>query len=230
MTSSPSWRNVTMANKDNAFQEAVEQFRQQHEEQAKKLMYVYFDDAGNIKCISPIEDSAHHDKFMSTKLPIVEVYKFITGELAPNKYKIEKREGKVNEYYVKKRNSEVSYVRTLDRFLTEVTEGYEQDHELEIIADEKNKAMTFRFTDRVRKDINESVDDASQATIHGLKMLKFYVTTKNDPSMLIESFHVPVSGLLGEKEVVMDYTVDIENYSIFTRRVLNRYGYKIIGE
>jgi hypothetical protein len=219
-----------MANKDNAFQEAVEQFRQQHEEEAKKLMYVYFDDAGNIKCISPIQDSDHHEKFMSTKLPIAEVYKFITGELAPNKYKIEKREGKVNEYYVKKRNSEISYVRTMDRFLTEVPEGYEADYELEIVADEKNKSITFRFVDGVRENILESVDDIHQATIHGLKILKFYCTTRNDPSMLIESFNVPVNKMLSDGEVVMDYTVDIKDYSIFTRRVLNRYGYKIIGE
>lgn len=219
-----------MTSTQSEFQKAVEEFKRQHNEEISREMFVYFDQSGNIKCISPLQDAEHHDRYLHTKKKLFEVYKFITGELAPNRYKIEKVDGKIGEYEIKKRSSEVSYVRTLERFLTEIVEGYEKRYELEIIADESSKIITFKFTDEVRQEIIGSVEDIFQATIHGLKVLKFYCTTKNDPSMLVESFEVPIHKLLSEGAVEMDYNVDIRDYSIFTRRVLNKYGYKIIGE
>ena len=222
-----NWRPVM--NDKTEFQKAVDAFTKQQNEELQRLMYVYFDEPGNIKCIAPAEDADHHEKFLCTKKPVVEVYKFITGELAPNKFKVKKIDGKVNEYEIVKRNNTVSYIRSMDRFLTEISLGYERNYELEIIADKDSKTLTFKLVEGLRKELLESVDDINLAGIHGMRVLKFYCTTKNDPSILVESYEVPVGKLL-TGEVHVDFTVDIEKFSIFTRRVLNNYGYKIIGE
>ena len=193
----------------------------------EKKMYVYFDDSGNIKCISPVEDVDHESKFQVTQLPLKNVYGFITGEISPAKFIVKKRKGKVNEFVIVERQFEVSHVRQLDRFLTEIDVGFIKDSELEVVVDEANASLTFRLSHAIRQEFIESVDNLENASINGLRTLKFYCTTKNDPSIFIEGFDVPVVGLL-QGNVIVPYKSNISQYSLFTRRVFTKYSYIIL--
>ena len=139
----------------------------------EQRMHVYFDEPGNIKCITPVPDETYHDSYLHTTLPVAEVYKFITGELATNKYKVQKKKGTVNEYVIVKRVSEYNFVRSLSRFLTEVELGYDAKHEIEIVVDSKKSSITFRITEPVRDKIYETIDDNNTATINSYRILNF---------------------------------------------------------
>ena len=192
---------------------------------AEKLMNVYFDESGNIKCISAITDESLA-KFQHTKLPLKNVYRFITGEIAPNKFIVKKKKGKVNEFVIVERVFDINYVRKLDKFLTEVEEGYGNESALEIIADTKTNTLTFRLAPAIRIEYLNTIDDPSLASISGLRTLKFYCTTKNDPSYMIESYKVPVAKLL-QGPVYVTFKSDLKKYSLFTRQVFEEYAYKI---
>ena len=193
----------------------------------EKKMFVYFDDSGNIKCISPVEDEAQEKAFQRTKLPLKNVYRFITGEVSPSKFIVKKKKGKLNNFVIVERLYEISHVRKLDRFLTEIDQGRVQGAEMEIVVDVKNSSITFRLNNQVRLEFIETIDNLDLASINGLRMLKVYCTTKNDPSMLIEGFDLPVKDLL-QGNVIRPYTCDVTNYSLFTRRVFDNYSYTIL--
>jgi len=211
-------------NKEN-FQEAANRAKEEEvNAQLEKLMFVYFDESGNIKCISPVEDDSHDEEILVTKMPIKNVYRFITGEIAPNKFMVVKKKGKVNEYDIVERLFEFNHVRKLDRFLTEVDMKYVKDFELEIIANLKTSTITFNLANHIVLEFLNDIDDTANASINGFKVLKFYCTTKNDPSMLIETFNVPVSKLL-RGSVHVEYKSKLEDHSIFTRKVFTKYAY-----
>lgn len=193
---------------------------------AEKLMNVYFDDSGNIKCISPVTDEDLALSFQHTKLPLKNVYRFITGEIAPNKFIVKKKKGKINEFVIVERVFEVNYVRKLDKFLTEIEVGYGNETALEIIADTKTSTLTFKLAAQIRIEYLNTIDDVALASIAGLRTLKFYCTTKNDPSYMIESYKVSVAQLL-QGPVFVKFNSDLKKYSLFTRQVFEEYSYKI---
>jgi len=197
------------------------------EEKKEQEMHVYFDDTGNIKCISPVVDQSQEDRFQHTKLPLSNVYRFITGEIAPNKFIVKKKKGKVNEFVIVERVFDINYVRKLDKFLTEVEEGYKtKNDEIEIIADTITSTLTFKLAPHIRIEYLDTVDDASLASICGLRTLKFYCTTKNDPSYMIEAYNVPVHKLL-HGPVYVEFKSDLKKHSLFTRQVFDNYSYKL---
>ena len=195
----------------------------------KQKMFVYFDESGNIKCISPVVDQQQETVSQATKLPLKDVYKFITGEISPTRYLVKKKKGTANKYEIVKRRYEISHVRKLDRFLTEIIPGYGKKTGLEIIADMQSNTLTFKLADNVRNEFLETIDDLSLASISGMRVLKFYCTTKNDPSYLIESFTVSVTALL-QGNVYIEFKSDLAKYSLFTRQVFDNYSYKITKE
>jgi len=211
------------------FKKAADKMKKESADVTEKKMFVYFDNSGNIKCISPVQDEAQENVHLMTKLPLKNVYRFITGEVSPNKFFVKKKKGTANKYDIVERLYDINHVRKLDRFLTEIEMGRVRGAEMDIVVDKKNSSITFRLNPDVRLEFINSIDNIELASITGLRILKVYCTTKNDPSTLIEGFDIPVKDIL-KGSVIRTYKSDITKYSLFTRRVFDNYSYTVIKE
>ena len=57
-----------------------------------EFMYVYFDNSGNIKAITPIKEAYNETYFSMAMLPLSEVEGFLSGKKNPSDFLIEKKD------------------------------------------------------------------------------------------------------------------------------------------
>ncbi len=65
--------------------------------------------------------------------------------------------------------------------------------------------------------------DSNIATANGKKVLKFYFTSKNDPHFMIKSVNILLSDLLENKSVTKKLTKNLDQCSIYTIKLFDKY-------
>ena len=196
----------------------------------KKMMYVYFDDTMNIVGISPLLDADLLAKgSRHTRFPIDEVAPFITGERNLSTHYVSPLKDDPTKYAIKAKSIEVNYIRTLDRFLTEIDQGQSSESaHLTIINNIKEKKIIFSLSPKVKYNIlqDESIE-TKNITINGMPELDFFFTVKNDPSFLILYVPIKTNELVGEPMIVVNYSVDLSESSLFTKKIFDNYVYEV---
>lgn len=195
------------------------------------MMYVYFDANGDIKTISPDPIIVSKNYSAATFL-LSEVEDFLVGKKNPFDYYIKSsKEITGNTYKItRKQVLEVSYIRTLDNFLTEVgTMKKSADAFILIENFTKEKKIKISLNSIVNMLLNEGEDkdqDAITAFINNSSSFLFF-TKKNDPYFLLHTLIFSPRELFEKNKLVWDYTDDLSSSSVYTKKLLDGYSYRI---
>jgi len=201
--------------KSTTFSNALAAHRQQSSDEQR--MFVYFDDHGNIKCITPIEDENMSAKFSVTKFPVSSVKRFISGEINPSEYIVKLRKGKIAKYVIIKKASNETYFRGPENYLTEIRHNSDGDYGLKINI-YKDK-FVFELSDKIKNEILENTNEKYH--IAGRQMLYFFITAEKNPDALHRELAVSVEELVNDK-VEIEYEVP-SRFSIYATKIFDNY-------
>lgn len=207
-----------------------------------RMMYVYFNEEMNITGISPVLDTNLVDQGMHhTLFEVDAVRPFITGEKNISTHYLKADKKDPTKFEILARKVEINYIKTIDRFLTEVniakkpnteksiTEQPDNDYHIQIINNTVAKTISFRLHRSIKTSIlkNEVIETAN-ITINGIPELDFFFTAKNDPSFLIKHVCVRTNELIGKHALVLSYDSELSYASLFTKKIFSNYVYEVI--
>ncbi len=194
-----------------------------------ELMYVTFDIRGEIKSIAPSPNYNGDPAFTICTFPLKEVEDFLVAKKNTFDYYIQRvRKVGGKEYKLTRKISEVSYVRTLDNFLTEIKSMARISDAvvgIENFIEEKKIKLTLNPILKIMLDegTDEEIDNIENFINAPISYIFF--TKKKDPYFHLHTLSFLPKELF-EKEVLhFDYTADLSNASVYTRKVVEGYSY-----
>lgn len=199
------------------------------------LMYVFYDKNGDIKAITPNLDPALSLEFSVATFPLTEVEMFLVGQRNPFDFSIKKitRAGGDKVKIVRK-EYEVNLTRTLDNYLTQVDMLRDQEPIIRIVLNLYENSIKLHL-DPLYKDLlafgSEDEQDDVQSFINFPQSV-LYFTKKNNPYHLLYSISFKPRELFENQTLEYDFgnEVDLSNSSVYTKKLVNSYGYKIKGK
>ena len=194
------------------------------------MMYVYFGGDGNIKAISPDADTLSASLYSSAMFPLTEVESFLTAKKNTFDYYIKSIEtfNKVEYKILRKKQIEISKVRAVDTYLTEITSNRLQKDTIILIENFVSlKQLKITITPELRALKEEGSAEAQESIVNFINTptATLFFTKKQDPYFLVHSLLFSPKSLFDEGELVFDYEKDLKNLSVYTRRIINRYTY-----
>ena len=194
------------------------------------MMYVYFDADGNIKAISPDADTLSAALYSSAMFPLTEVESFLTAKKNTFDYYIKSIEtfNKVEYKILRKKQIEISKVRAVDTYLTEITSNRLQKDTIILIENFVSlKQLKITITPELRALKEEGSTEAQESIVNFINTptATLFFTKKQDPYFLVHSLLFSPKSLFDEGELIFDYEKDLKNLSVYTRRIINRYTY-----
>jgi hypothetical protein len=199
------------------------------------LMYVFYDKNGDIKAITPGLDPALSAEFSVATFPLPEVEMFLLGQRNPFDFSIKKilRAGGDKVKIVRK-EYEVNLTRTLDNYLTQVEPLKDQEPIIRIILNLYENSIKIHI-DPLYKDLltfgSEDEQDDVQAFINSPQSV-LYFTKRNNPYHLLYPVVFSPKELFDKQTLEFDIgnELDLSNSSVYTKKLVNSYGYKIKGK
>lgn len=196
-----------------------------------EMMYVYFDANGDIKTISP-DPVIVSDSYSVATFPLEEVKDILEGKKNPFDFyvKITKAIGSTTHKITRKQVLEVSYVRTLDNFLTEVKTMAKSADAFVLIENIVSEKKIKISLNRVLRVLLEEGSDKDQETVTSFisnPSTALFFTRKNDPYFLLHTLIFSPKELFEKSELFWDYNVDLSNSSVYTKKILDGYSYRI---
>jgi len=185
--------------------------------QKYKPYRVYFNDKGDIMCFSKdenqeISEDWHTHDFSQDQLQILKE-KDLTRFIVKKDPKVD------NLYSIELRPIETVYVSADEDFLYEVKPSDEKKYDVTATITETHLVVSLHKT--VKKSY-KGVYPIS-ATINGSRLLKFYVTAKNDPHEMYHYSVISLADLLSKDQVEIELDDDLREYSIFTNKLFDTY-------
>lgn len=197
-----------------------------------EMMYVYFDEKGDIKSISP-ELNTLEDGIRVTTVLLSEVKDFLLGKKNVSEYYVKQLAGGTQFTIVMKYVPTLSRVRTLDNFLAEIhTMPKSKDAYILIENYIKEKKIILSLGKLVKLLLNEGPDDVQNLieSFSAQQQSFLFFTNKGNPYSLLHSIMFSPRDLFLREELEFSYTVDLSSASVYTKRLLDRYSYKRIGD
>ena len=196
-----------------------------------EMMYVYFDSNGDIKTISP-DPVIVSDSYSVATFPLTEVKDILEGKKNPFDYyvKITKSVAGTLHKITRKQVLEVSYVRTLDNFLTEVRTMAKSTDAfvlIENIVSEKKIKISLNKVLRVLLEEGSDNDQETVTSFISNPSTALFFTRKNDPYFLLHTLMFSPKELFDKGELFWDYNVDLSDSSVYTKKILDGYSYRI---
>lgn len=194
-----------------------------------ELMYVLFDIRGEIKSISPSPQYNVDPAFTTVTFPLKDVEDFLLGKKSTFDYYIQRvRKVGGKEFKITRKHTEVSYVRTLDNFLTEVkpmARIRDAVIGIENFIDEKKIKLTMNPILKIMLD--EGTDEEVENIENFINSSTSYVffTRKNDPYLHLHTMSFLPKDLFEKEEMYFSYEADLSNASVYTRKVVEGYSY-----
>jgi len=108
---------------------------------------------------------------------------------------------------------------------TSLTSSYEIKIEYEPNIQKDN--LTIAINEKLRSNIMKNTN-LQDFTFKGANFINLYFTTKNDPHFMFESIKVDLVNLFKEKELKFTVKNNLEKCDIFTRKIFDKYEYKVI--
>lgn len=133
-------------------------------------------------------------------------------------YRIRTDEQNDSVHYIELKPLETQYVTHDDQFLSLVEHGYS---EADITVSVNEKELTVTCSDTVIDTYADT--DINNATAKGMRLLKFYFTSNNDPSFMIHNVNITLPNLLSEKTVTIVLPYDLSQCSIYTIKLFDKY-------
>ena len=195
------------------------------------MMYLYFDLNGDIKTISP-DPVIVSENYSVRTFPLSEVEDFLKGKKNPFDYyvKVSKNIGGQTYKITRKQALEINYVRTLDNFLTEI-KTLPKSADAFVLIENLIKEKKIKISlNKIVRVILEEGSDADQETITSFinhSSATLFFTRKGDPYFLLHTLIFSPRELFEKGELFWDYTVDISDSSVYTKKILDGYSYRI---
>ena len=194
------------------------------------LMYVYFDQAGDIKAISPDVISSYTGVYSSATFPLSQVSMFLEGKVNTFNYFVKKDvKGFSGEYFIAPKSSvQVSSLRTLDSYLVDISKNTEVENSMMYIHnDTLARSITVVINpelNRLQENGNDSEKKFVEAFIN-IGEISLFFTKKNDPYYLHFTLDFQVAELYRAGTLYLEHDLDLSKSSVFTRKITNGYRY-----
>lgn len=197
-----------------------------------EMMYVYFDMNGDIKTISPDPVDLFGD-YTATTAPLTEVEDFLLGKKNPFDYYVKVTKGIASSSYkiTKKQALEATSIRTLDNFLTEVKTISKSANAfvlIENIIEEKKIKISLNSIVKVLLEEGTDKDHEIILSFISHPPAPLYFTRKDDPYFLLHTVIFSPRELYDSGELFYEYSIDLSNSSVYTKKIYNGYSYKVI--
>lgn len=193
-------------------------------------MCVYFDLLGEIKSISPTPNPALSGSHSIINVPLHDVEDFLIGIKNPFDYciKLTNRTGAKSYKIVRKEKLDVNCLRSADSFLTEIpTLAKSSEPNILIENSVDTKKLTISINSAIRDLLTDGTDDEMEKIISLINtpFMHLFFTRKNDPYYLLKSVTISPKDLFDKGTLHLDYTEDLVNVSLFTKKLVDRYSY-----
>ncbi len=194
------------------------------------LMYVFYDKNGDIKAITPILDENYDVNFSVATFPLSEVELFLTAQKNTFDYSVKAVEKITGTAYVLvNKHSNINRVRALNTYLTKV-ETAVSNNNIILITNDANKGGIFIQINKTLKEIYvEGLNPETQLDIFDSILNSgpstIYLTEKNNPYHLLFSFSFLPKSLLDVDKLFFPYNNKYTNTSVYTKKVVDGYGY-----
>lgn len=195
--------------------------------QPSKMMFVHFDDNGEMLSIGPVfnNDFESHNYAV---FPLEKVMPFLSGNIAMHYYRVIKT--KDNKHNIVPKEQEVDNIKILDRFLVEVKQTKNPD--VLIVHNKSTCNITVTLDSGIRKQILKTDDtiNTQNITVNGVPYIHLFFTMKGDPSYLVHTIDVPTNVLINEESFVYNYdpaNFKVDGCSLYTKKIFDRYRYEI---
>jgi len=198
------------------------------------LMYLYYDKNGDIKAVTPTADQGLANEFNTAMFPLSDVEPFLLGQKNPFDFTIKKVKRIGGESFrIIKKETHINVTRTLDNYLTKVSEDTNEIPILKIVADQEAHSIALSldpaYKELLKNGIDEEQEDVEAFMNHGISML--YFTRRNDPYTLLFTLPFVPKALFDEARVYFPFPtyIDFSYSSVYTRKILSSYGYRVRG-
>ena len=194
------------------------------------MMYVYFDDTGDIKAISPDLIDTYTGVYKVATFPLSEVEPFLTSKRNTFNYYIKTViKGFTSNYVIiQKQAIQLNSLRKLDSYLVDVSRIECSPNTLVAIHnDTQSRIVTLTLNPELmtlRTDGTKAEKEYIEAFIR-LSVISLYFTKKNDPYYLIYTLNFMPDKLYENGELVFELDIDLSNLSVFTQQIENGYSY-----
>jgi hypothetical protein len=194
------------------------------------MMYVYFDDKGNIKAISPDSNTVSDSLYKIAMFPLAEVEPFLTAKKNTFDFyvKVIEKFSSIEYKITKKQVLEVSHLRTLETSLTEITTHAVSKNTIILIENfiiPKQIKITITPEMKYLQSEGSEEDQVNVTNFINTPTTPLFFTRKHDPYFLIHTVFFNPKELFDKSELVIPYEMDLSNLSIFTRKIVNKYAY-----
>lgn len=198
------------------------------------LMNVYYDNVGDIKAITPSEDPGLSAEYLFAPIPIAEVELFLLGQRNPYDFYVSKTKANgVEKFKITKKETKVDLTRSLDNFLTKVSDKEVANSILRIIAMPNKKTIRLQVDPEFVKLLTSGDDDERSEVEKFIQQGNsiLYFTRYNNPFHHLYSLHFNPRILFQSGELLVSYNekIDLFNSSVYTKKLLKSYTYKIEG-
>lgn len=193
-------------------------------------MYVFFDKKGDIKAITPTPDSMF-ESFQSANFPLSEVEEFLSGKKSSFNYHVKPAtQLGTGGYKLIKKTNNVIITRSLDAYLTRVNTSGPWPILL-ITTDLITNTISLDLNTDYKEEFNEDAE-SNKDIFSGTTPVFLYITKKNNPYHLLHTVSFVPETLLGEMHMEFPYDpgIDLSTSSVYTKKLISSYGYKIKGK
>jgi len=183
-------------------------------------LYVYFDDSNQIVAVSGNKDATASTRYAI--FPGEDVAGFILGTMNMNDFVVRenRKTGKVT--LEKKITHEIS-VRTIDNTLYKLPKSNDQ-FQIKVLNSIEKNCLVFILDADLRGTLIASGDSI---TINGVNELNFFFTKVDDPHFFKKHINFSVEEFISS-DIEIEYTEDLKNVSVFTKRIYDDYIYEEI--
>lgn len=193
------------------------------------MMYVFFDDQGDIKAITPTPEETYLTKFNVATFPLDDVKSFLTFEENTFNYFVRSRKKPTGTVYsIVSKKHEIDYTRTSSSYLTEV-QPTNKDSIICITHHPLKKSFTVSLDAKFKKMYlreNDPEDTFPSLTkFFASGPCSVYITKKHNPYCMLWSFRFLPSALLSEDSLNFTYSGVYNNVSVYTKKIITGYGY-----
>lgn len=192
-------------------------------------MYVFFDSNGDIKAITPSLDDGFNNTHSVATFPLEDVEMFLTAQKNTFDYhikKIDKITG--STYKLTKKQSTISYTRTLDSYLTKIENTTPKGNIITVVNNTKDRVISIELLKEFKEIYKNGSEDEQESVSDFLKKGTsiLYLTKKNNPYWLLFSFSFIPQDLFEKEILYFNYENNYNDTSVYTKKLINSYGYK----
>lgn len=101
------------------------------------------------------------------------------------------------------------------------------DVKIEYDSSKKSDNLIVTINDKLRSNVISTLD-VNNFSFKGANFFNLYFTTEKDPHFMFESVKVDLVNLFKDKELKYSVSNKLNNCDLFTKRIFDKYEYKVI--